>query len=489
MIRTRSLGAGAAVAAALALTLTHVPAAAAVDDPAGDGPEWGECPGGAERGVYCATLEVPLDHDDPDAGTIELTLSITGRGDAPRTLVVNPGGPGARGIGTERQVWSSLPPEVADVYNVVSFDPRGVGASTPLTCGESDTEPERPALPHQPGTAEQEAERLDAARRVAQACGAEGAELLPHLTTENAARDLDLIRAELGRDQLDFLGYSYGTRLGTTYATLFPERTGRMVLDSVRDPWDSSWEVQFKQNDAFQRRAEQFFAWAAEHDETYGLGTDAAAVAASWDATREELAAAPAGERAGSAELDDMLASALYSDVSWPQLAGTVAAHRAGDSGRLLSAVDQLAEQGVPTALLAYTCTDDAWPTDWETWREATEASAEDAPHFAWLNTWYSAPCAFWEQPAGEPVEIGSVELPPMLLLHAADDPATPLAGAERMREVLTDSRLVVVDSGNHGQFLYERNGCVDDHGFRYLLTGELPEADTTCEGGEPPTA
>ncbi|NJP67662.1 alpha/beta hydrolase [Streptomyces spiramenti] len=486
MIHTRSVGGAAAVAGALALALTHAPAVPAAQ--AADGPAWGDCPGEPQRGVYCATLDVPLDHTDPGAGTIELTLSITGRGDAPRTLVVNPGGPGAPGIGTERQVWSSLPPEVSEEYNVVSFDPRGVGASTPLECGDADGEPRRPAPPYEPGSEAEETERLDAARQVAAECGAEGAELLPHLTTENAARDLELIRAELGQDRLDFLGYSYGTRLGTTYATLFPERTGRMVLDSVRDPEDGSWEAQFKQNDAFQHRAGQFFAWAAEHDDSYGLGTDEQAVTETWDATREELAREPAGGRAGSAELDDMLASAMYTDASWPNLAGAVAAHRDGESGRLLAAVDQLAEQGVDTTLLAYTCTDDAWPTAWDTWREATAASAEGAPHFAWLNTWYSAPCVFWEEPAGEPVEIGSEELPPMLLVHAADDPATPLAGAERMREALPESRLVVVDSGNHGQFLFEVNDCVDDLGFRYLLTGELPESGTTCEGGPAPT-
>ncbi|WP_103502495.1 MULTISPECIES: alpha/beta hydrolase [unclassified Streptomyces] len=487
MIPQRIGGGAAAVTGALVLLAPVVPAHA--DTPPDSTPEWGECSGLEEvRGTYCATLDVPLDHGDPDGDTIELTLSIAGAGDAPRTLVVNPGGPGAPGIGTARQVWTSLPQEVAQEYNVVSFDPRGAGSSTPVPCGDTDSLAERPAPPYTPSSPQDEEERLTVARQVAEQCAEHGSELLPHMTTENAARDMDLIRQELGRAELDFLGYSYGTRLGATYATLFPSNTGRMVFDSVKDPEDSSFTAQFKQNDALQHRAEQFFAWAAEHDDTYGLGDTGERVAETWEATRQELEESPAGERAGSADLDDMLASAMYTDLNWPGLARAVAGHRDGDSGRLLSAADQLTEQGVNTPLLSYTCVDDPWPRDWETWREETRASAEDAPLFAWLNTWYSAPCAFWDAPASDPVEIGSEEVPPVLMLHAKDDPATPLAGAEHMRETLPGSRLVVADSGNHGQFLFDVNDCVDDHGARFLLTGELPERDTTCPGSPAPT-
>ncbi|MEV0443810.1 alpha/beta hydrolase [Streptomyces spectabilis] len=478
----RIVGGTAAVAGALSLLAVGMPATAHAAAPAA-GPRWGTCPAGtdAPRGTYCSTLKVPLDHKKPDGRQIKLTLSTAGAGNAPRTLVVNPGGPGESGIGVAKLVWSSLPQKVAEKYNVVSFDPRGVGASTPVSCGDTGKLTKHPALPYTPANAGQEKKRLTVARKVAEQCQKHSRALLPHMTTENAARDMDRIRAALGKSKLDYLGYSYGTRLGATYATLFPKRTGRMVLDSVMDPTASSYTSQFQQNTALQHRAEQFFAWTAEHDRTYHLGTSRAKVAAAWEATRKKLAARPAGGRAGSAELDDLLASAMYTDLMWGDLARSVSDYRRGDAGGLLSATDQLAEGGVDPAMLAYSCVDDPWPRDWKSWRADTRASARKAPLFGWLNTWYSAPCAFWKARPTTPVKIGSVKVPPPLLLQAKDDAATPLAGARRMHTALKGSRLVVAGGGNHGQFLFDANSCVDKHGSRYLLTGKLPARDATC--------
>jgi pimeloyl-ACP methyl ester carboxylesterase len=137
---------------------------------------------------------------------------------------------------------------------------------------------------------------------------------------------------------------------------------------------------------------------------------------------------------------------------------------------------------------LAYNCVDDPWPRTWKTWHADTVASAERAPVFAWLNTWYSAPCAFWKVPAAAPVKIGSATVPPMLLLQAADDPAAPLGGARKMHQALSGSRLVVAAGGNHGQFLFDTNSCMDNHGSRYLLTGKLPAKDATCKATPAPT-
>ncbi|MEI5101986.1 alpha/beta fold hydrolase [Streptomyces sp. PmtG] len=367
MRRKRIVGGTAAVAGALSLLAVGMPATAHAAAPAA-GPRWGDCPAGTEapRGTYCSTLKVPLDYKKPDGRQIKLTLSIAGAGNAPRTLVVNPGGPGESGIGVAKMVWSALPEKVTRKYNVVSFDPRGVGASTPVSCGDTGKLTKHPALPYTPKNASQEKKRLTVARKVAEQCDQHSRDLLPHMTTENAARDMDRIRAALGKSKLDYLGYSYGTRLGATYATLFPKRTGRMVLDSVMDPTASSYTSQFQQNTALQHRAEQFFSWTAKHDRTYRLGASRKKVAAAWEATRKKLTARPAGGRAGSAELDDLLASAMYTDLMWSELARAVSDYRRGDTGALLSATDQLAGSGASPAMLAYSCVDDPWPRELE---------------------------------------------------------------------------------------------------------------------------
>ncbi|MBK1787653.1 alpha/beta hydrolase [Prauserella cavernicola] len=475
----------AVVAGMAAAGLAVTPAAAAPDL------EWSECAPelNAPRGTGCATIDVPLDYEDSSGEQITLTLSAAGSLDAPEALVVNPGGPGESGIGTPKQIWSSLPPEVSSQYLVVGFDPRGVGASSPVDCGDTSGIFPTPLPPHEPADADQEQQRVDIARQAAEACAENSGDLLPHITTANAARDLDRIRSALAQDKLDYLGYSYGTKLGATYATLFPDTTGRMVLDSVVDPTVSVYESGFQQNNAMQKRAEQFFDWIAERDDQYHLGVTGSRVQRAWDEMADKLEAQPAEGKVGSAALGEMLASTMYSDTSWPTLAGAVSKYRDGDASGLVSATEELGLDTVNGSQLAYNCVDGVWPTEWQTWHDDTARSAGTAPLFAWLNTWYSASCAFWGAPPQERVEIGEGDVPPVMLVQAQDDPATPAIGAHRMQETLPGSRLVLAEGGNHGQFLFETNDCIDTPVLEYLRTGELPSADVDCPVAPAPGA
>jgi pimeloyl-ACP methyl ester carboxylesterase len=443
---------------------------------------WGACPADetVPAGVGCATLPVPLDYAKPDGQQITLTISGIGSLDAPHFMLVNPGGPGAIGLGTEQLVYSHLPADVTSQYAVFSFDPRGTGASTPISCGDTSKLTPHPALPYLPATSRQEQQRISTARQVASQCGTNAKSMLPYLTVDNEARDLDRIRVALGKDKIDYLGYSAGTRLGATYATLFPTHVGRMILDSVVDPTVSTYHTGYEQDPALRNRAMELFAWAATKDATYHLGTTAQAVESTWQSVRSALAAKPAGGRAGIAELDDLLASAMYEDDSWPEAVQAVTDYRAGRPDGLLSATDQLASGDVDAGQLAYNCVDPGWPSDWPTWHADTTAAARTAPLFAWLNTWYSAPCAFWPVPPVQPVRIGSVKVPPVLLLQGNDDAATPLIGAQRMHEVLAGSALLVDAGGNHASYLIDPNPCIDDKAGNYLLTGQLP-ADGSC--------
>ncbi|HZX03571.1 alpha/beta hydrolase [Kribbella sp.] len=463
-----------AVAVLATATQLTVPAAAAPKL------KWGECPpdSGAFRQVSCATIKVPLDYAKPNGKQITLTISGVGSLSAPHALLVNPGGPGAPGIGLEQMVNAALPEKVAGQYAVFSFDPRGVGDSTPVSCGNTSKLVKHPALPYKPANAQQEQQRVQQAKQIAQQCGRYAKDLLPYITTENAARDMDRIRIALGRDKLDYLGYSYGTKLGATYATLFPQHTGRMILNSVVDPLVSTYRTTYEQDPAFQVRAGQLFGWIAGQNKTYHLGTTAKAVAAVWQKARSDLAKKPAGKRAGSAELDDMLASALYTDDLWSSLADALVQYRHGDPSGLLSITDQFALQSVDPGLLAYNCMDPGWPRNWNAWHSDTTIADRHAPQFAWMNTWYSAPCAFWPVAPAKQVHIRSAV--PVLLLQSRYDPATPLLGARRMHAVLSRSRLLTDNGGNHATYLFSNNPCVDGKAEKYLLTGQLP-TDGNC--------
>ncbi|MFJ3234600.1 alpha/beta hydrolase [Streptomyces sp. NPDC086787] len=478
------------VATALGLTGLAAPVTATAAPKGTSALTWGACPAGSQapRGTYCSTIKVPLDYAKPTGPQITLTLSQVGDRDAERTLVVNPGGPGQSGVEAAQPVWASMSPEVAAKYNVVSFDPRGVGASSPVSCGDANKLVKHPAPDYTPADAHAEQARASIARGIAERCATASGALLDSVSTANAARDMDRVREALGQSKLDYLGYSYGSRLGATYATLFPSRTGRMILDGVMDPAVGDYAATYEQNPALEQRTRQFFAWAALNDRTYHLGSTEAKVSATWTAVRAKLRTAPASGQAGATELDDLLASALYTDLSWPDLASTVADYRKGDPSSLVGASKQLAAGAVDPARLAYNCVDDAWPRNWQTWHDDTTAAAKKAPLFAWMNTWINAPCAFWKAPTAPPVKIGSVKVPPVLLLQSHDDPATPLVGAQRMHQALSGSRLVVAAGGNHGQYLFDTNACMDAYGDHYLLTGQLPTADATCKASPPPT-
>ncbi|MEU8103353.1 alpha/beta hydrolase [Nonomuraea muscovyensis] len=444
-------------------------------------------------GTECATLRVPLDHRDPSGRAITLAVNRI-KATKPRdghhlgTLLVNPGGPGASGRSLAEHVARTLPPRITERYDVVGFDPRGVGLSRPaMRCVDPEVYYAPPRPDAVPRGADDEQVLLGRAAEYAERCGSLWAWLLPHMTTEAVARDLDVLRAALGEERISYLGYSYGTYIGAVYATLFPDRVNRLVLDSSVDPGGVWYQTNLAQNLAFDRRHRDFLAWTARNNRVYRLGSDARQTTFAWYAMRARLRERPAGGVVGPSELDDMFTVGGYTDRVWPELAGAWSSYvRRGDARGLLAAYERHGRQDAEdengyAVYLSVQCTDAAWPRDWNAWRADMARQHRRAPFMTWPNAWYNAPCAFWPAQAGTPVAIkGSPALPPILMLQSRGDAATPYAGALEMRERFPTARMVVDQGGNHGVSM-AGNTCVDRHLAAYLADGTVPARGATC--------
>jgi pimeloyl-ACP methyl ester carboxylesterase len=454
--------------------------------------------------LQCASLQVPLNYADPAGRKITLALSevLATAPPAQRqgVLLVNPGGPGASGLSFAQEVAAGLAPGVARQYDIVGFDTRGVGASKPaLSCDPSFFS--RPRPDYVPANAAAEQVLVNRAKLYAAGCERRFGWLLPYMTTEDLARDMDSIRAALGQRQINYYGVSYGTYLGQVYATLFPHRVRRMVLDSVVDPAGAWYTDNVDQDYAFQGRIRAFFSWIARYDSVYHLGKTEAAVNAAFNRATARLAAhpisGPSGPLIGPDELNDTFLIGGYSNSWWPYLAAGLSSYlRTGSGALLIPLYDQVGKQG-ENEFAVYTaveCSDVGWPRSWAYWNSDTRMIYRKAPFEAWGNAWFNAACAFWplKGPA-KPLHIHAAGLAPILMLQGTLDAATPYAGALAARKLLPSARLVVVrGGGNHGQSLtYPANGCVNGYLDRYLASGSLPGApglvNATCPALPPP--
>ncbi|WP_184080361.1 alpha/beta hydrolase [Nocardiopsis mwathae] len=471
------------------------PPGAAADPPAvGAGLDWAACtdleaPKGIE--LECATLPVPLDHHAGGrSAVVEIALSrVPARAEATDALLVNPGGPGSGGRFLAARTAGSLPGDLRDSYDVIGFDPRGTGASTPAVGCDPDyfTAPRPDSVP---ATADDERLMVKRSRTYAEACERTGGALLNHMRTTDSAHDLDAIRAALGRERIDYLGYSYGTYLGGVYATLYPERVRRLVLDSVVHPDRSWYQGNLAQSRSLEAAAGRFFDWVARHDSAYGLGDTAEEVAGRYYATREALRARPVDDRIGPTELESTFLVAAYAAQAWPFLASALA-DLSNDNrpARLVSAFDRMGESPDHdpsfAAYLATECTDAPWPRSWQRWRTDARGVHADAPFLGWYNIWYNAPCAFWPAEPGEWFQVDGERVENALLVHATGDGPTPVGGAYAMHRRFPEARLVIEDGGlSHGVAL-RGNTCVDDAVIDYLREGRLPDAGGTPDGGD----
>lgn len=476
-----------AVVTAVAAGLS--PARAA--EPASASLVWGKCPVEAEQ-LKCATVTVPRDYRHPAGPSVNLTISRWSKdnGRSPRrTLLVIPGGPGDPGLQLPGYVAKTAAPELLDTYDLVSYDPRGVGHSSPITCGLPGLAETLPLVVPWPGPGGDISRNIAFARDAAGKCRENAGSLLRYMTTANNARDVDRIRAALGRPKLSVLGASYGSYVGAVYATLFPGRSDQVVLDSVVGPnlvWHDMWR---QWDQAIEVRLGDFARWAATRDSTYHLGATPDLVRRTYFALTAGLDADPLPTPTlllTGPFLRELTRSALYNDGSFPQLAATLAAVRRRDGAAAGPPVLR-PDPGVPVdnraaALFAYACGDVAWPRSVAFYQDQVRRDARRYPASAGVgaNIW---PCAFWaDQPIERLVPVTSAGPRNVLLLQSRRDPGTPYAGALDMRRSLGQrASMVTVDSGRHVVYPFLGNTCVNDTTTAFLLHGRLPATDLTC--------
>jgi pimeloyl-ACP methyl ester carboxylesterase len=342
------------------------------------------------------------------------------------------------------------------------------------------------------------------ARQYAADCQRRFGWLLPYLTSANMARDMDAIRGALHQSRISYFAYSYGTYLGQVYATLFPGRVRRMVLDSVVDPRGVWYADNIGQDYAFQGRMEAFFAWVAANQRTYRLGSTRAQVQRTWYQVRTRLQAHPIdgqGTRIGADDFDDTFLQGGYSNSLWPGLASALSAYvHGGSAGQIVRQYQEFGVQNENEFAVynAVECGDVNWPRNWSKWDSDTRRVYRTAPFQAWDNAWFNAACAFWpvKGPA-RPLQIRGAGLPGILMIQGTLDGATPYQGALAARRLLPTARMVVVArGGNHGQSLASPpNTCVNRYLNGYLATGALPQGkangglvNATCPALPPPT-
>jgi len=452
---------------------------------------WENCGAGFD----CTEVTAPLDWESPADG--DITLAVVrhqASGTAKGSLLTNPGGPGASGYDLiHDSLTFAVGQDLIDNFDVIGFDPRGVGRSTAVKCYDAaDMDEYLYSIPSSPrGSAEWEAELLDAHKKFAEACDANSGGILPHITTINAARDMDLIRAVLGDKKLNYLGYSYGTFLGATYAELYPERVGSLVLDGAIDPAVSGLEVGTTQALGFESALRAYMQSCLDSGDCPFSGTvdeamaDLGALLASVDATPLKNGD---GRMLGADALMTGIIAALYSEDSWSYLTQALDEALQGDPSTAFMLADFYngRENGAYTdnsseAFRAYNCMD--YPVEDDPDAEAAQKAKidEGAPTIA---PYWEGPdsCEVWPYPpTGTRGEIHATGAAPIVVVGTTNDPATPYEWSESLAAQLDEGVLITrVGEGHTG---YNKgNTCVDSAVEAYLVDGTVPEDGLRCE-------
>ncbi len=449
--------------------------------------DWKDC-----DGVTCAKLTVPVDYANPGGATIQLAVSkYAAKGDSKGAIVYNPGGPGASGYDYAADALSD---GLHQSYDSIGFDPRGVGRSAPITC-VSDAEMD--AFIGADPTPDDKAEETAAqkgAKSFADKCKAKAGPLLGHVSTVEVAKDMDVLRAALGEDKLNYLGMSYGTFIGSTYAGLFPQRVGRFVLDGVVPPDVSSDEMNLGQAEGFEGATRAYVQDCIDQGDCY-LGSTVDAGMARIRAFLKQLDAKPL-PISGQGDVTQFtegwastgLALGFYSKQLWPQLTDALKAALGGKPDQLMAMANLYSDRNSDgtyannsmQVFYAVSCLDRSAPADLGAYEKDSVAFSKKAPTWGPMLAWGSLMCGQWPVPAtGKEQRITAAGSGPILVVGTTRDPATPYRFSQQLAKELSNARLLTYDGDGHTA--YGQSECVNSAVDDYFGAGTLPPVGKTC--------
>lgn len=444
---------------------------------------WGSCSGSYKGHYQCATLTVPLDHTGAVPGTISIALIKTPATDPKQrigSLLVNPGGPGASAL----EDWDFLSGQVDAAlhkrFDVIGFDPRGVGQSTAIDCLSDAQIGAFTAADLDPTTPAETTALETISKQLADSCAAKQGTLLRFVGTADAARDMDDIRAALGDPKLSYLGFSYGTLLGATYAQEFPTHVRALVLDGALDPSLGAVASVDEQSKGFEAQLDAFLASCASSSCPWRISGNGQA---DLKALLASIERSPLPTDDGSRTLTVGnafygIGVALYSRQSWPVLEQALGEAASGDGSGLLTLSDDYTERAPDgsysntiEANLAINCRDYAWPRTPAAFFSAAKASAAEAPLFGPSNLDETLPCAYWPADAsgtGAPGPLTAVGAPPILVVATTGDPATPYSDGVSLAKQLSSGVLLTNVGNQHTAYGY--SACVRTYADAYLI-------------------
>ncbi|HEY3843070.1 MAG TPA: alpha/beta hydrolase [Acidimicrobiales bacterium] len=445
---------------------------------------WTPCSGD----LQCGTLTVPLNYAAPQGATIEMAVERhLAETPAHRigSLVINPGGPGVSGIDDFSNELSVLTPQLLDDFDIVTFDPRGVQRSDPVTCGETPGAPPGPLPDPVPQSKAAQRAMIASLRQFGADCQKASAAVLPYVGTVDTARDLDRLRIALGDAGLTYMGQSYGTLLGLTYAELFPTHVRSMVLDSVIDPALTLNQITLGQAEGFEDELNSFFSWCAGSSACGWRTTadPAGALLAQIASARTTPVPAGNGRTAGPGELYDAVLDGLYSPSEWPKLGAALAADASGNGAQVVAMSDSYGADGSTNGSDAaedIDCLDHPASRDVSAYSYLAAVDQASAPIFGPFLAWGEAACAVWPVlPTRTPGPVHAVGAPPILVVGTTQDPATPYAWAVNVAGELSHGVLLTRNGADHVAYFY--SACVRTYVQSYFLTGATPPAGSVC--------
>jgi pimeloyl-ACP methyl ester carboxylesterase len=451
---------------------------------------WTSC----ETNFQCANVRVPIDYDKPEAGDISIAaIRLRSTGTKKGSLLVNPGGPGGSGYDYVKDAGqTNFTEKLRSSYDIVGFDPRGVKRSAPVTC-LSDAE--RDASRQKVYRLETD-QGLQAAladnKAISEKCAANSGPALGHIDTTSSARDMDILRAVLNDSKINYLGYSYGTSLGSTYASLFPDKVGRMVLDGAIDPSLTSEELTSGQAKAFEKALRSYVANCLKEAECPLTGSVDDGVQQVRDLINDvdqNPQRAKDGRLVTGQTFVSGLITPLYNDQNWPVLTQALDLAMKGDVTQMLRIADIAADReqngkysgNSSFAFNAINCLDYPTVSDTAAMRADAEGLKKDSPTFGYFFAYGGVNCKDWPYKSvrtPRPIEYSGQE--PIVVIGTTGDPATPVEWATALRKQLGNASLVTWKGEGHTAY-GRSNGCVSDAVDSYFVDGKQPSDNTQC--------